>query len=123
VPGGGLFGISGVESGKAAPLLGGPPGIELHTVVEGLPGGVVGVTLPVVVMPMGVGMVPNGAAGVIVVGDIVVVDDVIVVVAPGMDVETVLRAVNDVGTGIAATEGGGRAGSVGGCGAGMVVPG
>jgi hypothetical protein len=33
-PGGGLFGMSGVESGNAAPLVGGPPGVELHTVID-----------------------------------------------------------------------------------------
>ena len=39
VPGGGVAGIAGVESGKAAPLVGGPPGVELHTVVDELPTG------------------------------------------------------------------------------------
>jgi hypothetical protein len=66
--------------------------------VEGLPSGVAGVTFPVVVMTVGVGMVPNGAAGIIEVGD-------------------------DVGTGTGVREGDGRAGNVGGCGAGMVVRG
>jgi hypothetical protein len=60
---------------------------------------------PVVVMPIGVGMVPNDAAGVI------------------MDVEAGLSTVDDVGTGIAAMEGDGSAGIAGGCGAGMLVPG
>lgn len=105
------MGISGVESGKAAPLVGGPPGTELHTILKGLPSGVVGEGVPIVVMTMGVAMVPNGA------------DDVIAVVAPGMDVETALPAADDVGTGIGLMEGEGRAGTVGGCGAGMVVPG
>jgi hypothetical protein len=121
VPGGGLFGISGVESGKAAPLVGGPPGVELHTLVEGLPSGVVGVTFPVVVMTIDVGMVPNDAAGVIEVGDMVVVDNVIVVVVgPGPDIETALRTVDGDGTGTGVMEGDGRAGNTGGCGAGMV---
>jgi hypothetical protein len=123
VPGGGLAGICGVVSGKAAPLAGGPPGTELHTVVEGLPSGGLGEMFPVVVMPAGVAMVPNAAPGVIAVGDIVVVDDVIVAEVPGMDGETVLGTVDDVGTGIAVMEGGGRAGGPGGCGAGMVEPG
>jgi hypothetical protein len=79
--------------------------------VEGLPSGVVGVTFPVVVMTIGVEMVPNGAAG------------IIVAVVPGVDAERVLRTVDNVGTGIEVTEGDGRAGSLGGCGAGMVVPG
>jgi hypothetical protein len=78
---------------------------------------------PVVVMPIGVGMVPNDAAGVIVVGDMVVVDDVIVAEVPGMDGATVLSTADDAGTGIAVMEGGGRAGGAGGCGAGMVEPG
>jgi len=60
---------------------------------------------PVVVMPTGVGMVPNDAAGVIV------------------DVETGLRTVDDVGTCIAVMEGDGSAGIAGGCGAAMVEPG
>jgi hypothetical protein len=84
-------------------LVGGPPGIELQTVVDGLPSGAVGETFPVVVMTIGVGMVPNDATGVIAIGNIVVVDD--------------------VGTGTAAMEGDGRAGTAGGCGAGMVEPG
>ena len=103
-------------------MVGGPPGVELHTVVEGLPSGVVGETFPVVVMTIGAGMVPNDAAGVIAVRDIVVVDDVIVTV-PGVDAEIVLRTVEDIGTGTGVIEGDGRAGNVGGCGAGMVVPG
>jgi hypothetical protein len=123
VPGDGFTGISGVESGKAAPLVGGPPGIELHTVVEELPTGGVGDTLPVVVTTIGVGMVPSADAGIIAVGDIAVVDDVIVAVVPGMGVETVPATVDDVGTGTGAIEGDGRAGIAGGCGAGMVEPG
>jgi hypothetical protein len=114
------LGISGVESGKAAPLVGGPPGTELHTILEGLPSGVIGEGFPVVVMTIGVGMVPNGADDVIAVGEI---DDVTAVVAPGMDVGTALPSVDDIGTGIGLKEGDGRAGTVGGCGAGMVVPG
>jgi hypothetical protein len=76
--------------------------MELHTVVEGLPSGGVGATFPVVVVTIGVGMVPNGAAGVIAIGDIVVVDG--------------------VGT-AAVTEGDDRGGIAGGCGAGIVEPG
>jgi hypothetical protein len=60
---------------------------------------------PVVVITIGAGMVPNDAAGVI------------------MDVETGLCTVDKVGTGIAAMEGDGRAGSAGGCGSGVVEPG
>jgi hypothetical protein len=103
VPGGGFAGISGVESGKAAPLVGGPPGMELHTVVEGLPSGVVGEMFPVVVATIGVGMVPNGAAGVIIA------------------VEAGLITVDGVGTGIAVMEGDGGAWITGGSGAGIAT--
>jgi hypothetical protein len=120
VPGRGLLGTSGVESGKAAPLVGGPPGIVLHTVVDGLPSGGVGEMFPVVVMTIGEGMVPN-VGGIIAVGDVIAVDAVMAVV-PGMGVETVPNTVDDVGTGIGVMEGDGRGGSGGGCGAGMVVP-
>jgi hypothetical protein len=60
--GGVPFGISGVESGNAAPLVGGPPGIKLHTVFDELPSGDTGDMVPVV-LPR-IGMVPNGVAGV-----------------------------------------------------------
>jgi hypothetical protein len=52
-PGGGLAGICGVMSGKAAPLVGKPPGTVLHTVVEGLPSGDIGAMVPVVLMAPG----------------------------------------------------------------------
>ena len=63
MPGGGLFGISGVESGRSAPLVGGPPGTSLHTVVDGLPSGDAGAMVPVVLPTIGVGMgmVPGAA--------------------------------------------------------------
>jgi hypothetical protein len=120
VPGRGLLGTSGVESGKAAPLVGGPPGVVLHTVVDELPSGGVGEMFPVVVMTIGEGIVPI-AGGIIAVGDVIAVDAVMAVV-PGMGVETVPNTVDDVGTGIGVMEGDGRGGSGGGCGAGMVVP-
>jgi hypothetical protein len=91
--------------------------------LEGLPSGAVGEMFPIVVMATGVGIVPKGAAGVIAVGDIVVVDAVIVPVVPGMDVERVLMTVDGAGTGAAVMEGDGRGGSGSGCGAGIVVPG
>ena len=122
VPGGGIAGISGVDSGNAAPLLGGPPGVELHTVVDGLPSGAVGDTFPVVVMAIGVGMVPNGDAVVIAAGNVVAADDVIVTVIPGMDVETVLCTVECTGTGIGVMEGDGKAGTAGGGGTGTFEP-
>jgi hypothetical protein len=98
--------MSGVESGRAAPLVGGPPGVELHTVVDGLPSGDTGDMVPVV-LPTTIDepMVPNAVAGVIVAGAIVVVGAIV----PGT-----------VGT---LREGGGNAGSAGGRGAGAVEPG
>jgi hypothetical protein len=105
VPGDGFAGISGVEIGRAAPLVGGPPGIELHTVVEGLPSGDAVEMFPVVVITLGVGIVPNGAPGII------------------MDVETGLCTIDDVGTGGAIMGADGREGIAGGCGAGTVEPG
>jgi hypothetical protein len=105
VPGDGLAGISGVESGKAAPLVGGPPGIELHTVVDELPSGDTGDMVPVVLPTIDVGMVPNAVPGIIVVDDIVVVDGVIVAVLPAMDVET--GTVDGVGTDVAVAADGG----------------
>jgi hypothetical protein len=77
---------------------------------------------PVVVMPIGVGMVPNAAVGIIAVGDIVGVDGVMVAAVPGRDVEIVLGTVDSAGTGAGAIEGDGRGGGAGGCGTGMVEP-
>jgi hypothetical protein len=68
VPGGGPAAISGVESVNAAPLVGGPPGEELHWVVDELPTGDI---VPVVLATRDVGMVPKA------VGDIVAADGVI----------------------------------------------
>src|SRR6201996_5852174 len=97
VPGGGFAGISGVESGNAAPLVGGPPGMELHTTVDEVPSGTVGEVIPVVLATIGVGMVPN-AAGVVAADGIVV----IVVVPPAMDDGTVLGIVAVDGAGVLA---------------------
>jgi hypothetical protein len=96
--------------------------MELHTVVDELPSGAVGEMFPVVVVTNGVGMVPNATVGIVAVGDIVVVDGVIVAAAPGMDVETGLSTVDGAGTGVGAMEGDGRGGGAGGCGTGMVEP-
>jgi hypothetical protein len=96
--------------------------VELHVVIEELPSGDVGDMVPVVLPTFGVGMVPNGAAAVITVDGIVVVDGVIVAVLPAMDVEIVPGTVDSVGMRVA-VEGGGRAGIAGGGGAGMVEPG
>jgi hypothetical protein len=104
VPGGGAAGICGVESGNAAPLVGGPPGVELHTVVDALPSGDIGDVVPVLLPNMAVGIVPNGAAGAIAVDGISVLDGVVAVL-PAVDVETVGGTVEGVGTGGAAMAG------------------
>jgi len=95
-PGGGFAGMSGVESGNAAPLVGGPPGVELQTTVDEVPSGTVGEVVPVVLATIGVGMVPNA--------DVVAVDGivVIVVVPPAMNGGTVLGAVAIDGVGVPA---------------------
>jgi hypothetical protein len=120
VPGGGSAVICGVESGKAAPLLGGPPGAVLHVVVEELPIGVIGAVFPVVVVTMGIGIVPNGAVVAISAAG-VIVDDGVIVVVPGIDVE--IGTVDDVGRATPVKEGDGNAGTPSGCGAGMVESG
>lgn len=100
-------------SGNAAPLVDGPPGVELHTVFEGLPSGGVGDMVPVV-LP-GMEMVPSGTADTI--------EDDVVAAAAGRDVEIGLSTVAGAGTGLAPIKGSGRAGTAGGGGAGTVVPG
>ncbi|SHJ51862.1 hypothetical protein SAMN05444159_0820 [Bradyrhizobium lablabi] len=89
VPNGRFAGICDVESGKAAPFVGGPPGVELHTVVEGLPSRDGGDMVPVVLPTRGVAMVPNGAV------DVVAVDDIVVAVLPA-DVDGVVPVVPPV---------------------------
>jgi hypothetical protein len=111
VPGGGVLGTSGVESGTAAPLVSGPPGAELHTVADALPSGDAGDMVPVVLLTNGVGMVPKAVVGIIVV-DGVMVDGVNV---------AVLLAI-DGAMGAALMEGGDGAGIAGVC-AGAVEPG
>ena len=91
MPGAGLAGICGVVSGKAAPLVGGPPGVELHTVFDGLPSGDVGDMVPVV-LPANVEMVPSGTAASRIDGDHRGC-------AAGRDVETALSTVDGVGPG------------------------
>jgi hypothetical protein len=108
-PGGGLAGISGVDSGRAAPLVGGPPGVELHTVVAAPPTGDGGDVVPVVLPMIDVGMVPNG------VDDTAEVDGGIAVVPPAM-----LDAADGVGAVGTVMEGGAGAGGEGGDGAGTV---
>ena len=122
VPSGGFAGTCGVDSGKAAPLVGGPPGVELHTVVEALPSGDTGEMVPVVLATTGVGMVPSGAPDIIAVDDGVVVDGVIVAVLPTADVATVPGTAAGAAAG-AATEGANSADVAGIDATGMVEPG
>jgi hypothetical protein len=102
-------------------LVGGPPGIELHTVVEELPGRDVGGTFPIPVVTMGTGIAPNTPAGAIAGGGIVGAGVAVAVLA--MELERLLTTNGTAGTGAGAKEGDGRGGTEGGGGAGMVVPG
>jgi hypothetical protein len=110
----------GSRERQSGAMVGGPPGVELHTVVDELPSGDAGDIVPVVLPTNVVGMVPNGIAGIIAVGRVVAVDGVIVAVVPGVGVETVLCLIDDVGTDSAVIGGKDRGGTVGSCGAGMV---
>jgi hypothetical protein len=81
-------------------LVGGPPGEELHMVVDELPTGGTGGIVPVVLATIDVGMAPKAA------DDIVVVDGVIAFVPRAMDVvETLRDALDRIGTGGAVMEG------------------
>ena len=109
VPGGEFAGISGVESGKAAPLVGGPPGAELHTVVDELPSGETGDSVPVALPTMEVEIVPRTVDGIAGTGGLIAF-------APrATDLES-------IGMGGTVMEGGGGAGTVGIGGAGTVEP-
>jgi hypothetical protein len=98
VPGGGPAGISGVESVRVALLVGGPPGKELHRVVDELPTGGTGDIVPVVLATTKVGMVPRAA-------DVVAVDGIIAFMARDMDVGIRPEAFGSIGTVGAAMEG------------------
>jgi hypothetical protein len=122
VPGGGLLGTSGVESGKAAPLVGGPPGVVLHTVVDGLPTEDTGDMVPVVLPTNGVRIVPNAIPGIIVVEDIILVDGIIVAVLGTIDVEAVVGTIDGVGVDVAVAAGAAAAAAVTDDATGIVVP-
>ena len=98
VPGGGLAEISGVESVKAALLVGGPPGKELHRVVDELPTGATGDIVPVVLATRNVGMVPKAV-------DDVEADGITAFMPRAMDAETLPDALDSIGTGEATMEG------------------
>ena len=120
LPSGGFAGICGVDSGKAAPLVGGPPGIVLQTMVEGLPSGDTGDRVPVVLATIGVGMVPSGVPDIIAVDGVIVLVGVVVAVVPTMGAKVgPAKAGGADGAAICA----GSAGIAGGCGAGTFVPG
>jgi hypothetical protein len=108
VPGGGFVGISGVESGKAAPLVGGPPGVELHVAVDELPSGEIGDMVPVVLPETDVETAPIVAVvdGIIVRG-LAVMDGGIVPGDAGIDgIVPVVPPVADIDvTGTAGVEG------------------
>ena len=78
-------------------MVGGPPGVELHTTFDGLPNGEVGDTVPVVLPAKNVGIVPNAAPG------IIAVDGIIVAVRPVKDVETAPGTVDGVSADVAPT--------------------
>jgi hypothetical protein len=73
--------------------------------------------VPVVLPTIGVGMVPSAVAGIVTAGDIVAIDAFIEAAPPIVGVGTAAGTVGAV------MEGGGRAGTAGGCGAGRVDPG
>jgi hypothetical protein len=104
-------------------LVGGPPGVELHTAVDALPSADTGDIVPIVLPPIGVAMVPSAVAGIIAMDDIVVVDSDIVDVLPAMDVATVLGTVDGADMGDAVMAGGGGAAIVGVGDTGTVEPG
>ncbi|MBR1125263.1 hypothetical protein JQ628_27335 [Bradyrhizobium lablabi] len=109
-----------MESGNAAPLVGGPPGIVLHTVADEVPSGDAGDMVPVVLIAIGVGMVPKAVPGVIVVDKFVA--ELVVAVLPALNVGTAAGVVDDAGVVLMA---GGAATTVPGaddC-SGMVEPG
>jgi hypothetical protein len=116
VPGDEFAGISGVESGKAAPLVGGPPGTELQTVVDELPSRETGDSDPVALPTMDVEIVPRAVDG------IAGVDGLIAVAPRAADPATVLDTLDSIGMGGTVMEGGGGAGTVGIGGAGTVEP-
>ena len=99
VPGGGLAEISGVESVKAALLVGRPPGKALHMVVDELPTGGTGDIVPVVLAARNVGIVPRA------VDDVVAADGIIAFMPRAMDVEAERDALDNIGTGGATMEG------------------
>jgi hypothetical protein len=75
-------------------LVGGPPGVELHTTVDGLPSGDTGDTVPVVLPANNVGIVPNAVPG-------IAVNGIVVAVRTAVDVDTVPGAEKGVGPDVA----------------------
>jgi hypothetical protein len=103
-------------------LVGGPPGVVLHTVVDGLPTEDTGDMVPVVLPTNGVRIVPNAIPGIIVVEDIILVDGIVAAVLPAMDVEAVVGTIDGVGAVGAAVTAGAAAATVRDDATGIVVP-
>jgi hypothetical protein len=103
-------------------LVGGPPGVVLHTVVDGLPTEDTGDMVPVVLPTNGVRIVPNAIPGIIVVEGINPVDGIIAAVLPAMDVEAVVGTIDGVGAVGAAVTAGAAAAAVRDDATGIVVP-
>jgi hypothetical protein len=79
-------------------LVGGPPGVKLHTVVDGLPSGDTGDVVPVALPTNGEAMVPNTVPG------------IIAAVLAAIGAETVAGTVVGAGTDATVATGGGAAG-------------
>ena len=80
-------------------MVGGPPGKELHRVVDELPSGGTGDIVPVVLATRNVGIVPKAL------DDIVAADGIIAFAPRAVDVETLPDAPDNIGTGGATMEG------------------
>jgi hypothetical protein len=92
VPGDGFAGMSGVESGNDAPLVGGPPGVELHVMEDELPSGEIGEMVPVALPETELATVLDG----VVAAMLVVICELIVPGAAGIDGVVPLDADADV---------------------------
>lgn len=98
VPGAEPVAISGVESVKAALLVEGPPGKELHWVLLQLPTGGTGDIVPVVLAATNVGMVPRAV-------DLVAADGISAFMSRAIEPEAPPTFLDSRGTGGATMEG------------------
>jgi hypothetical protein len=101
VPGGGLPAISGVESGKLAPLITEPAVDEVHPLGAALPSGVMGATVPVALPVVDVEVVaePNGSGISVVLATAVAAIDPVAATVDGV-VAGIEGPVTGAGTGI-----------------------